>query len=99
MKRSYSSTHSFQMRSWLDMAMFGSEDLGGFLNLITELQDDLQRLGGRRTIVLLFAFGELIVGDQAGVFLVRVIARRAEGPALGHSLCGPDIVGVFGQAF
>src|ERR1035441_868333 len=68
-------------------------------NSITKLEDGLQRAQGGDTVVLLFAFRQFVVGDEAGVLFCFVVTLRPEGPTLSEPLRGPKIVGVFGKTF
>lgn len=57
-------------------------------------EDEANGLLGGGAVVFLFAFGEVIVGDEAGMVFAVVVADRAVGPAISHASLSPYFVDV-----
>jgi len=69
------------------------------LDGVSQHHDDLQRFERGVAVVGFFAFGQLGVGDEAGMFFPRVVPLGTQGPAVGEALPGPNIVVVLRQSF
>lgn len=70
-----------------------------FADFESEVFDQFQRFERRLAVVGAFLFGQLLVGDQAGVFLAGVVAFGSETPALGDAGSRPYLVDVARERF
>ena len=63
----------------------------------SELYDKLKCLCRGASVIFLFAFGKLLIGDKTGVQLFFVVPRLSVAPALIYSADRPYVVCVFGN--